>query len=87
MPEHVKLTICGCKTSQAENHRDFPAIRIDNIAMQKVQNKKAAPVAKSRKRRRSDAEQAKRLLKLAERHRPPQSWFDQTDCPFEPTKE
>jgi len=28
-----------------------------------------------------------KLLKLAEKHRPPQSWFDQTDVPFTPTKE
>jgi hypothetical protein len=56
--------------------------------MQKLQkNRKAVPATKSPKRRRTDAEQAKRLLKLAEKHRPPQAWFDQTDCPFEPTKE
>jgi len=55
--------------------------------MQKVRNKKAAPAAKARKAPRTDAAQAQRLLKLAKKHRPPQSWFDQTDCPFEPTKE
>jgi hypothetical protein len=54
--------------------------------MQKVQNKKAA-AAKSRKPRRTDSAQAQRLLKLAKKHRPPQAWFEQTDCPFEPTKE
>jgi len=55
--------------------------------MQKVQNKKTAAAAKPKKPRRTDAAQAQRLLKLAKKHRPPQSWFDQTDCPFEPTKE
>jgi hypothetical protein len=28
-----------------------------------------------------------RLLKLVARHRPPQSWFEQTDVPFTPTKD
>jgi len=27
-----------------------------------------------------------RLLEYAKTHRPPQSWFDQNDCPFTPTK-
>jgi hypothetical protein len=27
------------------------------------------------------------LLKLAAKHRPPQSWFDETDLPFTPTKD
>jgi hypothetical protein len=55
--------------------------------MQKVQNKKATTAAKPKKSRRTDAAQAQRLLKLAKKNRPPQSWFEQTDCPFEPTKE
>jgi len=28
-----------------------------------------------------------KLRKLAAKHRPPQSWFDQTDLPFTPTKD
>jgi hypothetical protein len=28
-----------------------------------------------------------KLLKLAQKHRPPQSWFDQTDLPFVPTRD
>jgi hypothetical protein len=39
---------------------------------------KAAPA-----RRLSNA----KLQKLAAEHRPPQSWFDQTDVPFTPTKD
>jgi hypothetical protein len=27
------------------------------------------------------------LRRLAKKHRPPQSWYDQTDCPFDPAKE
>jgi len=28
-----------------------------------------------------------KLLKLAAKHRPPQSWFDQSDVPFTPAKD
>jgi hypothetical protein len=28
-----------------------------------------------------------KLRRLAAKHRPPQSWYDQTDCPFKPAKE
>ena len=28
-----------------------------------------------------------RLRKLAKMRRPPQSWYDETDCPFKPAKE
>ena len=27
-----------------------------------------------------------RMLEYAKTHRPPQSWFEQNDCPFTPTK-
>lgn len=27
-----------------------------------------------------------KLRKLAKKRRPPQSWYDQTDCPFKPTQ-
>jgi hypothetical protein len=38
---------------------------------------------KKRPRRISNA----KLLKLAKKHRPPQSWFDDTDVPFTPAKD
>jgi len=42
---------------------------------------KSKRVTKTRKKRRH-AE----LLKLAQKYPPPQSWFDETDIPFVPTK-
>jgi hypothetical protein len=55
--------------------------------MQKVPKKKVASVPKPSKPRRTKQAVAKRLLMLAEMHRPPQAWFEQTDRPFDPSKE
>jgi hypothetical protein len=53
--------------------------------MQKV-SPQTAPKLKGAGKRPADAAAAKRLLKLAQANRPPQSWFDQDDRPFEPAK-
>jgi hypothetical protein len=45
--------------------------------------RKAAKAGKRSHRKLSNA----KLLKLAAKHRPPQSWFEQTDVPFKPAKD
>jgi hypothetical protein len=45
--------------------------------------RKPAKAAKRPPRKLTNA----KLLKLASKHRPPQSWFDETDVPFKPAKD
>jgi hypothetical protein len=55
--------------------------------MQKTTPKKPArPRAKAAAKTPAASAQARRLRKLAKKYRPPQSWYDETGCPFKPTK-
>ena len=57
----------------------------DHFGMAPTTKSKRAKARKAALKRNEVASNV-RLLKLADRHRPPQKWFEQTDCPFKPTK-
>jgi hypothetical protein len=54
-----------------------------DMAATTATRRKKKSTSKKAPRRMSNAQ----LLKLAEKHRPPQSWFEQNDLPFTPTKD
>ena len=69
---------------------DHPALCADDVFMTTVS--RAIPVKRARRRKPAKAPASTaqasntRLKKLAKVHRPPQEWFEQTDCPFTPAK-
>jgi hypothetical protein len=68
---------------------DRQGAHADNLSMPPAS--RSVPVKSERRRKpvkqasRTQASNA-RLKKLAKVHRPPQEWFEQSDCPFSPAK-